>query len=160
MSMPPQVFTGDLPEIHWLPGDDLCDCAFQRIGQWTNPYIARTLRVRMCCLYKEMAKQFPQFFQEIPAYYDSNRHAWRREPQEWDSDEADMPVYLWYRQMAAISGKPLDEIRRRYEMRKRERPKRISTAEKEAREIASRPSEEEIALARRAQMKETGWLLD
>lgn len=153
-----QAVTSDIPEVHWLHGDDACDCTFQRIGEWTNPYIARTQRIRLCCLFKELAKQYPQFFQEIPAYYDSNRHQWRREPQEWDSDEMDMPVYLWYRQIAALSGKPLGEIRRKYEMRKSDRPKRISKAEREALETMRKPGEQEVAEARKRRLKETGWL--
>ena len=36
-----------IPEIQWKHGDDLCDCTFQRIGFWTNPYLAKTLQVRL-----------------------------------------------------------------------------------------------------------------
>ena len=150
----------DLPEIHWLQGDDACDCAIQRVGEWTNPYIARTFRVRLCCLYQELAKQYPQFFQEVPAFYDANRHSWRKEPAEWDSDEMDMPVYLWYRQLAALSGKPLADVRRKHEMQKHLRPKKISTAEREARAIAARPTDAEVKAARAARLKATGWVTE
>src|SRR3990167_2977648 len=73
------------PTVHWLLGDDLCDCTFQRVGEWANPYLGKTLRVRMCCIWAELYKQYPQFVQEIPAFYDANRHQWR-DAIPWDSD--------------------------------------------------------------------------
>ena len=70
------LFTGQIPEIDWEHGDDLCDCTFQRIGYWTNPYLARTMEVRLCCIWKILAEQNPEIaalMQEIPAYDDYNR---------------------------------------------------------------------------------------
>lgn len=139
-----------VPDTHWLHGDDLCDCTFQRIGEWTNPYLGETLRVRWCCIWAELYKQFPQFVQEIPASYDANRHEWVTEPREWDSPEMDMPLYLWYRQQARKSGKPLAEVRRtaKKEDRPKAKPNRIEV------EV----SDEVVNQARLARLRLTGWL--
>jgi len=103
-----------LPEVRWVHGDDLCDCAFQRIGEWTNPYIGRTLRVRLCCIWKEIYAQYPQFVEEVPAYWDDNAGAFLPVTMDWDVADSAMPRALWYRQLAARTGKPLEEIRREY----------------------------------------------
>ena len=103
-----------LPEIKWQHNDDLCDCTFQRIGEWTNPYIARTMRVRFCCVWAEILKDYPQFVEEIPAFYNYNTEEFQDEPFEWDSEDADMPRALWYRQIQTITGKPLEEVRERF----------------------------------------------
>ena len=150
--------TSILPEVHWLHGDDLCDCWFQRIGEWTNPYIGRTLRVRLCCLWGELYKQYPQFVQEIPASYDSNRHQWAAEPRAWDSAEASMPLPLWYRQLAVKEGKTVGEIRHEYQDRKRERPKRLSAVEAARRK--DEPTKAEVRAAHLARLKATGWIID
>lgn len=113
---------GTLPEVHWVHDDDLCDCTFQRIGLWTNPYIGRTLKVRFCCVWKELLREYPDFVQEIPAFYDYNNHKYISEPWEWDSRDSDMPRAIWYRQIQAVTGRPLDEIRMQF--RDMEPPKR------------------------------------
>lgn len=109
------ILGGNVPEMTWTHGDDLCDCTFQRIGEWTNPYLARTMRVRMCCIWAEMYKQFPQFVQEIPAYYNENADQFEPKPQKWNAEDADMPRALWHRQMAIEMGMPLGTIRRMLE---------------------------------------------
>ena len=100
-----------IPEIMWEHGDDLCDCTFHRIGSWTNPYLGKTLRIRMCCIWKELYKDYPQFVQEIPAYYDENTDSYEIEPAPWDSEDDDMPVHIWHRQVAFVTGKPLAQVR-------------------------------------------------
>ena len=113
-----------VPEIRWVYGDDLCDCVFQRIGDWTNPYLARTLRVRLCCLWARLYKDHPDLVEEIPAYYDGHADLFVTEPAEWDSPDWDMPRALWYRQMAVQTGLSLAEIRKRCETM--DPPKRVS----------------------------------
>ena len=112
------MFTGQMPEIRWEHGDDLCDCTFQRIGYWTNPYIARTMEVRLCCIWKLLAEQNPEIaalVRELPAYDDYNQDRWISEPAEWDSKDHDMPRALWYRQLSVQQGKPLEQVRREYD---------------------------------------------
>lgn len=104
-----------LPEIKWEQGDDLCDCTFQRIGSWTNPYIARTLRVRFCCLWAELYKIYPQYVQEVLGYYNGNTGQYETAPAKWDSEDDDMPRAIWYRQLAVERGLPLEAIRQLYE---------------------------------------------
>lgn len=146
----------NLPDVYWIAGDDFCDCTFQRIGDWTNPYLGRTLRVRLCCIWAELYKMFPQFVQEIPAYYDQNRHQWWTEPIPWDSEEMDMPVSLWHRQLAQQTGRPLDEIKRTYDAK--ERPKRVNKGQ--GRESMPAPTEQEVRRARTEQLRAAGWLLE
>ena len=112
-----------LPAFRWVVGDDKCDCTYQRIGFWTNPHLAETREVRLCCLYKKFEEQWPECFRSTRAYWDDNRAAWALHPREWDSEEATMPVYLWYRQLARQQGKPLAQIREEYKDRISERPK-------------------------------------
>ena len=100
---------GMLPETVWLHGDDACDCTFQRIGLWKNPYIGETLEVRMCCIWDELYKLFPQHVRRTPAYLNGDDE-WIPGQQEWDGEQ-DMPRALWYRQLARKHGKPLPEIR-------------------------------------------------
>lgn len=104
----------EIPADRWIHGDDLCDCVFQRIATWTNPYLARTMRVRLCCLWAELAKDYPQFVQEIPAYYDENDGLWREDPMDWNGEQ-DMPKALWFRQLAVKHGMSLEMIRGLYE---------------------------------------------
>ena len=33
------AFSDNIPGVEWEYHDDLCDCTYQRIGFWTNPYI-------------------------------------------------------------------------------------------------------------------------
>jgi hypothetical protein len=113
-----QLFLLDqIPEIRWEHGDDLCDCTFQRIGYWTNPYLARTMEIRMCCWYKALVEIHPElgaFIREIPAFDNYNTNQWETEPYDWSSQEADMPAAIWYRHLSAKTGKPLSEIRKEY----------------------------------------------
>ena len=140
-----------LPAGHWLHGDDKCNCVFQRLGEWTNPYIGRTLRVRFCCIWAELHKMFPQFVQEIPAYYDSNRHEWEIGTREWDDPDWDMPLPLWYRQLAQRSGKDLDSVRKEYSKRTNERPRKKSGLKR------IEPTAEEVARAHKARRKIAGY---
>lgn len=140
------------PDTLWCIGDDLCDCIFQRIGEWKNPYLGRTLRVRMCCIWADLYKMYPQFVQELP-YYDSNRHTYSAIPATWDSDEEDMPVSLWHRQLAIKEGKSVAEIRAEYAGRENERPKKVATR------LDDTPTEYEIAYARRQQRIAAAWEL-
>lgn len=103
----------DIPEVRWTNQDDLCDCTFQRIGEWTNPYLGSTLRVRFCCVWEEFQRQWPQHFEVIDAGYDHNTGEYVREPMEWNG-EADMPRSFWYRQIQKITGQSLDRIRAQY----------------------------------------------
>lgn len=99
-------------EPEWVHGDDLCDCTFQRIGFWTNPYIAETKIVRFCCIWKDIERNYPQFVQEFPAFCDYNQQdKYINEPRQWDSEDSDMPRALWYRQIVKLTGKTLEEVR-------------------------------------------------
>lgn len=144
-----------IPDVYWISGDDLCNCTFQRIGDWTNPYLGQTLRVRMCCIWAEIYKQYPQFVQEIPAFYDQNRHVWD-EAHAWDSEEMDMPIALWHRQLARRTGKSIDEIR--VSANPYDRPKKV--AKGQGWESKNKPTEEEVAYARQEQLKAAGWIID
>jgi len=107
------IHGGHVPEFRWTNQDDKCDCVFQRIGDWTNPYIGRTLRVRMCCIWSDIYKQYPQFVQEIPGYWNANEGKFEEEPQEWNG-EFDMPASIWHRHLAVTTGRPIDEIREQF----------------------------------------------
>ena len=144
---------GIVPDIHWLHGDDLCDCTFQRIGEWTNAYLGKTLRVRMCCIWSELYKQFPQFVQDIDASYDYNTHEWVKEPQAWDSPDSDMPTYLWYRQLAQLEGRALSDVRDEYSERQHERPKALGEAWAE-----KTVSPDVVEQARTTRLRLAGWL--
>jgi len=100
---------GAFPETVWLHGDDACDCTFQRIGLWKNPYLGETLQVRMCCIWGELYRLFPQFVKETPAYLDGENE-WLIGQRAWDG-EGEMPRALWHRQLARRYGRPLPEIR-------------------------------------------------
>lgn len=146
------IAAGAVPDIHWIHGDDQCDCTFQQIGEWANPYIAQTLRVRICCFWALWFKEHPELVQEIPAYYDANRHTYATEPIEWDSDEMDMPYPLWYRALARKLGQPLDWVREHYKDRKDERPKKIKERK------VSMPTPKELTRALNARLKAAGWI--
>lgn len=103
---------GVLPEVFWNHDDDACDCTFQRIGMWKNPYLGETLEVRMCCIWAELYKLFPQFVRVTPAYLVEDE-AWETTVREWDG-EGDMPRSIWYRQLARKEGISLAEARVRY----------------------------------------------
>lgn len=149
-------FAESLPEVHWLQGDDLCDCTFQRIGSWTNPYLGATLRVRLCCIWAELYKQYPQFVQEIPAFWNDNTFEWEG-MREWDSDEMDMPKPIWHRVYARKHGVTVtaarDLLRQRDQMRpKKVPPKSIAQAK------ASTPTSAELERSLQKRLRATGWL--
>lgn len=104
---------GRIPEIRWEYGDDLCDCMFQRIGYWTNPYIARTLEIRLCCMWKRLNEMFPGLMREIPAFHNYNEDVYETAPRMWDAED-DMPRHMWHRQIAVITGLDLDTVRRKF----------------------------------------------
>ena len=104
---------GVLPEVFWDVNDDACNCTFQRIGMWTNPYLAETLEVRMCCIWAELYKLFPQHVRVTAAFNNYNTGEWETEPWEWDG-ESDMPESIWYRHLARKHGIPVAEARERY----------------------------------------------
>ena len=83
----------------WSNEDDLCDCTYQRSGYWNNPYIGETYEVRICCLYAEFEKVWPQFFKRTYA-----------EPAMWNG-ETDMPKAIWHRQLAAELDMTVPEAR-------------------------------------------------
>lgn len=100
----------ELPDVQWKTHDDLCDCTYQRIGMWTNPYLAETLEVRMCCIWAELYKQYPQFVRTIPAFWDYNQEQWVTEPMQWNGED-DMPAAIWHRQLARAVGVDLQAAR-------------------------------------------------
>jgi hypothetical protein len=91
--------TGNLPTTAWETHDDLCDCTYQRIGMWTNPYLAETLEVRMCCIWADLYKQYPDYVRTVPGYWDDNAKEWVTEPMEWNGED-DMPDAIWVRHLA------------------------------------------------------------
>lgn len=101
---------GVLPEEFMDTNDDKCDCTFVRIGMWTNPYLAETLEVRMCCIWKSLYELFPQHVRVTPAFLDYNAGQWVTEPQEWNGED-DMPRSLWYRQQARKNGGTVSQMR-------------------------------------------------
>jgi|TARA_Y100001951_G_C11154951_1_gene191384 hypothetical protein len=112
------LLTGHIPEMRWEQDDDLCDCTFQRIGWWTNPYIARTMEIRLCCIWKVLIEQNPEIaalVREIPAFDDYNGNRWVSEPAAWNSKDHDMSRALWYRQLSVQQGKSLEQVRREYD---------------------------------------------
>lgn len=151
------ILTSQIPEIMWIHGDDECDCTFQRIGEWANPYIGRTLRIRLCCIWAELAKQYPQFVQEIPAYYDGNTGRYVTEPAAWDSETDAMPYTLWYRQLAAQQGISIADVRANYEHRKHERPQAVEKGE--GRESRPEPTQMEQDLALYHRLVASGWII-
>jgi hypothetical protein len=104
---------GSLPDVQWKMHDDLCDCVYQRIGLWTNPYIAETLEVRMCCIWAKLYEQFPDQVRTIPAFWNYNSEEWVTEPMEWNGETA-MPRSVWYRQLARQQGRTIAEVRAEY----------------------------------------------
>lgn len=146
-----EAMSSTIPEVHWLPDDDLCDCTFQRIGSWTNPYLGKTLRVRLCCIWAELYKQYPEYVQEVNASYDSNRHEWVNGPQQWDSDEMDMPLAIWYRQEAYKQNRPLSEVRAELSANKHLRPKKGNAPR------PPQPTQAEVKDAHQKRMRLMGW---
>jgi hypothetical protein len=111
-----------LPEDTWETHDDLCDCTYQRIGFWTNPYIAETLEVRMCCIWRELYQLFPQYVRNTAAFYDYNKDEWVSEPMEWNGED-EMPKAVWYRQLARREGITVAQAREKYSSQDHLRPK-------------------------------------
>ena len=103
-----------MPEFIWTHGDDLCDCTFQRIGEWTNPYLARTRRVRVCCLEDRMLEDNEDLVQDIPGFFNDDTGLFEMEPWVWNGED-DMPEHLFMRQTAIIQGLSLDETRVKFE---------------------------------------------
>jgi len=101
------------PEDSWDTWDDQCDCMYTRIGFWTNPYLAETLEVRMCCIWDELYKLFPGKMRKTPAYMNLNSGEWEKDPLEWNG-EYDMPAGLWYRQLSRQTGRSVAECREAY----------------------------------------------
>ena len=101
---------GLIPETFWDHNDDACDCTFQRIGMWKNPYLGETLEVRMCCIWAELYKLFPQHVRVTPAYLVDDQE-WDTRVRDWDG-EADMPESIWYRHYARKHGRSLAEARK------------------------------------------------
>jgi hypothetical protein len=101
---------GMLPDVVWKTHDDLCDCVYQRIGMWTNPYLAETLEVRMCCIWAKLYEQYPEYVRTIPAFWDYNADEWVTEPAEWNGEE-DMPAAIWHRQIARKYGVSVSQAR-------------------------------------------------
>lgn len=116
------------PDFVWENIDDKCDCIYQRIGYWTNPYLGATLETRLCCVWAELQKEWPQFFRETNAFWDYNEGKWVPEPAAWNG-ETDMPKALWYRQLARQQGRTVGEIRAEYQHRDSERPRGAVKAE-------------------------------
>ncbi len=104
---------GMFPETAWDVNDDACDCVFQRIGFWTNPYIGETQEVRLCCIWEELYKLFPQHVRRTKAFYDYNANEWSPGPRQWNG-EADMPPSIWYRHVANRDNITVAEARERY----------------------------------------------
>ena len=119
----------DLPDVQWKHDDDLCDCVFQRIGLWKNPYLATTQEIRLCCVWAELGKQYPDFVRTIPGYFNENTQQWETNPWEWNG-EAEMPKAIWYRHLARKFGRPVADVRAEYAERDELRPKGYKAAER------------------------------
>jgi hypothetical protein len=146
-----------VPGIRWIVGDDLCDCTFQRIGDWTNSYIGRTKRVRLCCIWAEIEKQYPQFVQDIPMGFDENSESYLPEPVAWDNEEMPMPVGIWYRQLAQKTGRALADIRAEYRNRLHERPGPVARGT--GLQSRPKPSPASLAAALHKRLVAAGWFL-
>lgn len=145
----------DLP-MHWLHGDDLCDCMVQRIGEWTNSYTGMTEQYRWCCVWDELMRQVPAlraFRQVVPASYDEHRDEWKPDVEEWDSEIADMPLYLWYRQYARKHGLTVGEARKALQGRESERPRKVPVGTGRKAE----PSPVDVAVGHLKRLHQTGW---
>ncbi len=138
--------------MRWILGDDKCDCLFQRIGEWSNPFLGRTMRVRLCCLWAKIYEQYPEFVQQLP-YHEPNKGTYTSEVLDWDSEQADMPLYLWYRQLSIKERKPLKQIREEHKGREHERPKKVKMSRKKHPTIA------ELRHAKEERLRASGWLL-
>jgi hypothetical protein len=149
------LLAASVPDAFWIGGDDLCDCTFQRICEWTNPYIGRTQRYRLCCMWARIiqALGLEDCVQEIPAYYDENRHVYDTEPRAWDSEDMPMPRSLWYRQLAAQTGRTVAEMREAYQDRMDERPGPVPVGSVPKDE----PTPEELRYALEQRLRHATW---
>lgn len=116
------ILNGLFPEEFWDVNDDACDCTFQRIGMWTNPYLGETLEVRMCCIWAELYKLFPDKVRVTKGYMNYNENRWDEGVREWDG-ESDMPPSIWYRHLARLQGRTVADIREEYRYKDHLRPK-------------------------------------
>ena len=96
----------------WKHGDDLCDCVFQRIGEWSNPYLGTVHQVRFCCAWARLREVWPDLFRDT---FTGDQRAW--------NGEDDMPRALWVRQVAISMGITIPEARSL--LKDREPPKGI-----------------------------------
>jgi len=103
------------PEVRWVHGDDLCNCTFQRIGEWTNPYLGKTLIIRQCCIWEKLLQDHPEFVQEVNGYWSDNLQEYIPHAFEWTGED-DMPRSLWYRQLAHRENKDIEQIRDEYRL--------------------------------------------
>ena len=102
--------TAGIPDVIWRDHDDLCDCTFQRVCQWTNPHLGTTHEERLCCIWAKIHEMFPGCSRDIPAYFDINAQEWVPEVVPWNG-EFDMPPALWHRQIARVLGISVAEAR-------------------------------------------------
>ena len=140
--------------VHWLSGDDGCDCMVERIGEWSNPQMAYTKQIRFCCIWAELERMFPKFVQEVPAYYDANRDEWQTEIQEWDSEEADMPLPYWYRQHARRHDLTVGEARAWCKAHPEARPLKVP---KGTNALKPQPTHTDVAVALLKRLHQMGW---
>lgn len=145
------------PDDHWIEGDELCDCMLQRIWDTTNPYIAQTKTVRLCCLWQKLYDQYPETVQDVAAYYNRNEHAWVATPAPWDSEDMAMPVYLWVRQVAVQRGISVGEARVWCNANLKQRPQAVPKGT--GRESRRQPSEAVVRAGHEARLRLSGWLL-
>lgn len=102
--------------LEWNVDDDGCDCTFQRVGWWANPYLGITQEVRLCCAWAFLFEQFPAmqaFMRVTEGWRDPNTGSVRTDAAAWDG-EVDMPRAIWHRQRARIEGLSLAEVRVKY----------------------------------------------
>lgn len=148
-----------MPGITWSPyGDDKCDCPIQQVYQATNGTTGWTLMVRLCCLCAAFIKEFPQFAQFVavlPMWFEVNRNRWNQTPLEWDNKEMDMPPSLWYRRLAQETRRPISDIRREYEGRTGERPRRVKPGHRLS---YQQPTQKELDESLHQKLVASGWL--
>ena len=90
----------------------------------------------------------------MSVFWDDNRLEPLTEPQPWDSEDMDMPLYLWYRQIARKTGRPLADVRAEYQHRQDERPRKVAKGTgRESRQL----SVHEVRLALLERLRMTGW---
>ena len=97
--------------------DDECDCLFQNVQEYSNPYYNKTLRFRYCCLLAEFRKQWPHLFEEIEGWWDSERKMWRNEALDPGEQLKHMPGHLAehvsVRHEAAVTKEPIAVVKTR-----------------------------------------------